>query len=589
MGIKTKNLSIIYVSIILLCSTHGVQAKDSQKEFNVYDCVTQAEFADGKKDDDSKNTLTSGYWKVEVNVYDEAARHCLVAELKKRAGIYSAEESYRKAIDANKAEPGYNLFLGDYFRNYRGPKQPLFDLAKSEYFIACGKLEVSNCRNIDIEDVSIKSRQKKSLSHGLVSLYEKDGFPLNWANDPHKFEMFFHVDVNHMLVTSDSDERDDIREYTSEAMLVESRTDNPHRTLSMQERLDILRDKDVSESLGKLRLRKTYWPVIDFYIKQKSVDDAQIVNFSVRSDVTDLHDFEYARMDMSEQGIKLEKIISTELFGDYSISAVYSKIGRKGLIEGDRYAEESIINTEYSFTGSRFFGRKKLDVELSLVQQDIEQEIEDPQDRSRTISAIKVDYHLDALVRADNESARRKVSVDRRFASRGVTFFGGMVADEEYFGPDKVVNSNYFVGSSWRGMRLFPSMNVFDASIQATMFSSDVQTVELGMDRDNSQLRLGASVIYRSIDEETNPWPPQRKVVGIPFTSLHYVFNLSSDSAKDGRDYYENSGLGMKVVGKAYSRSLRSTVLGSVSLDYKIFPNLDEEKILGGVQIGVGF
>jgi len=34
---------------------------------------------------------------------------------------------------------------------------------------------------------------------------------------------------------------------------------------------------------------------------------------------------------------------------------------------------------------------------------------------------------------------------------------------------------------------------------------------------------------------------------------------------------------------------LRSTVLGSVSLDYKIFPNLDEEKILGGVQIGVGF
>jgi len=109
-------------------------------------------------------------------------------------------------------------------------------------------------------------------------------------------------------------------------------------------------------------------------------------------------------------------------------------------------------------------------------------------------------------------------------------------------------------------MRPVPSLNVFDATLQTTVFSSDVQEKHPGMDRDNAQLRIGATVAYRKIDEETNPWPPKK-----------------------------NRSVGLMVVGKVYSRALRSTILGSVGVDLKEFTQLQTTEVLGSARIGIGF
>jgi len=587
--VESKMFNKVRFFLLLFFCVQHVIAGDNTVNVSVKDCRTQAEFADGKVDEDDKekDIYTVDYW--DAHVSDNSMKACIVAELKKRSGQYDAVRHYKKAIELNEYEPAYHIFLGDYYRNYRGPKQPLFDLSKHEYDRACQKLGLDDCRNGLELTGSGFSWQGAELDRGLIYLYEKDGIPLLNTRDKKWPVLSFSVQADYMNVTSDSDERDDIREFTSEAMLIESRTNNPARNLSLQERMDILRVKEVTESYGRIRVRPYSWSVIDLFYRNKQVKDAQITEFDARNDITQLRELEYNRLAMKEYGFSLEKLTGTEKLGDYSVKALFSKISRRGLIEYLPDAEESVNNFEVTAVGSRFFGRSKLDIEVSYVIQDITQKIASAQKRDRSIAAIRADYHLSSFVKKEKNGQGSTANYNQRFASRGVTLFGGVVTDRERFGPDKVINDNYFVGGSWKGIRPFTSMNVFDVSIQATIFTSDVQEEVPGRDRDNSQSRVGATIVYREIDEETNSWPPERRVLGIPFTSLRYVASVSDDRARKGRDYYENRSFGLKIIGKGYSRPLRATILGSVGIDVKMFTELNTTEVMGSANLGIGF
>ena len=585
MTLRCVQYSLIVASI--LYAAQDSVAENGVMETDARDCRIQAEFADGKADERISKIDTVRYWN--AHTFDDAMSSCIVAELKKRAGQYDAVKFYKEAIEKNSSEPGYNIFLGDYYRNYRGPGQPLFDESRREYEMACQKLGIAKCKNsLDLEEKN-SSWQKAELDRGLVYLYERDGIPLLYTGESKTPLLFLSFQTNYMDVTSDSDERDDVREFTSEAMLIESRMRNPPRTLSLGEQMVVPRTKRVMESLARIRVRHYRWPVIDLFYRSKRIENAQITDYDARSDVANLKDIEYNPLVMGEYGFSLEKLIGTGVLGDYSIKALFSRISRKGLIEDLADAEESIDNFETTIVGSRFFGRRKLDVEISYVYQDITQKIDHSQRRDRLIAAIRIDYHLGAFMKKKKGRQLDAIAYDRRFSSRGVTFFGGMVTDKERWGFDNVINNNYFIGGSWKGMRPAPSMNVFDATLQATVFSSDVQEKNPGMDRDNSQRRVGITITYRKIDEETNPWPPKKEIIGIPFSSLHYIVNLSSDTPLSGRNYYENRSIGLMISGKVYSRALRSTILGTVGVDLKEFTQLQTTEVLGSAKIGIGF
>ena len=587
---ELKKISYISFSVSLLFGFQEVIARAGPSEISVYVCEVQAEAADGKAGDDDSvpNIYNTEYW--EAYVSDRAMQSCIVAELKKRSGQYDAVKFYSDAIEKDKTEPGYNIYFGDYYRNYRGPKQSLFDRARNEYEMACHKLGIQHCRNdIELNGEKFLSDRVSELDRGLVSLYERDGIPLMFSGEAGRPVVFLSAQATYMKVTSDSDERDDIREFTSEAMLIESRTSNPVRSLSRQETLDILRTKEVKEAVGRVRIRPENWPVIDLFYRKKHVENAQITDFDARSDITQLRDLEYNPLLMDEYGLGLEKLMVTETLGDYSFKTLFSRIDRKGLIEHLPNGKESVNNFEANLAGSRFFGRSKFDMEVSYVYQDITQRVDAPQKRDRSIAAVRVDYHLGSFAKRKKNLPTETRAIDRRFASRGVTYFGGAVTDKERFGSEKVLNDNYFIGISWKGVRLLPNMNVFDFAIRSTVFTSEVQQGGMGRGRENSQLRLGAEMIYKKIDEEAGPWPPRRTVLGLPLSFLHYVVSMSSDAAREGPEYYENRSLGLKIAGKGYSRSLHSTIFGSAGIDFKVFTELETTEILGSAKIGIGF
>ncbi len=582
------------MSIILIASflfdMRDLLATSKSSNFGALDCIIQSEFADGKLDSTGLSIYKIEYWDTHANVADRAMQSCIVAELKKHAGQYDAVIFYRYTISQNDTEPAYNIIFGNYYQNYRGPRQPLFDQAINEYESACQKLGTTDCQNVlRKEKKEAFSAQERELDRSLTRLYERDGIPLFLFGIKKRPAILFSTQAVYKNVTSASDENDDIREFTSEAMLVESRTNKPARVISINERMDILRNKEVTESFSRFRARPYQWPVIELFFRYKQVKNAQITDFDVRNDATQLRQLEFNPLTTNEYGLSLEKLISTELLGDFSAKALYSKIYRKGLIEKLPDARENVNNLEVTLVGSRFFARRKIDVEMSYVNHHISQEISSPQKRARSIAAINAEYHLGSSLKSKNKQRNAVANFDHKFSSRGTSFFGGVVTDRERFGPDKVVNENYFVGGSWKGIRPTPRLNVFDIRVQATIFTADVQEENTGSNRYNSQLRIGAIVSYRKIDEETNSWPPKYSTLGIPFSSLQYIASISNDTARSGPNYYENWSLGLKVVGKGHSRFLDATILGALGIDYKRFTKLQTNKAMVIANIGIGF
>src|SRR5205823_5984520 len=103
-------------------------------------------------------------------------------EMMKRVGDFRAEEFYLRAT-RNSSDPAYELFLADYYRNFRGPQRPLFPDAEKHYFAALEKLKLRGKNNPPPWDKETEGR----IERGLVALYQEDGVPfiLNSNTDSH--------------------------------------------------------------------------------------------------------------------------------------------------------------------------------------------------------------------------------------------------------------------------------------------------------------------------------------------------------------------------------------------------------------------
>lgn len=498
---------------------------------------------------------------------------CVTAELMKRVGDYQAEEYYKKAIDANESEPAYELFYADYLRNFRGPQRPLFPEAEEHYYEALRKLgrlkQTKNWQSFDHET-------ERRVERGLITLYQEDGLPfLYWKSNSIDKESFlkrpfmlFSAINKYTNSTTNLDEVDDVRDFTSEALFASSKI-RLNRSLTEDELKEIIRTKEQFETLNRLRFRHEHWPIFDVFYKYREINNAQITNFFEPNKFNDVN--------LNEYGIAIERPFNFSPDFDLFLRGIYKKTDREGIIEFLPDRKEDIDHYEVKAAISRFLGPNKINLEFTYVFQDIDPDINNPPKRDRQIFGTTLTF-LQPLY-------------ELRFETRGLEIFGGLLHDKERYGDVDVKKNDYFMGSSLKGFKLIEKLNTFDITIQPTVFTSEV-----GDDKsqDNFQYRTNVTLLYRILDEEKIPGIP-KKVMGIHPAFLHLVIPFRHDIAIDGPKDFENFKVGIELNTKSFIKTSQETkVLGttfwaSLKYDYQRFYRLDKDLNLYSFNISIGF
>ena len=487
-----------------------------------------------------------------------AGEYLLIAELMKRLGDLRADEYYRKAIAADDTEPSYELFYADYLRNFRGPGRPLFPDAEKRYLRAQKKL-----RQIDKQRPWHQVTGQR-LERGLVALYQEDGIPIiNLHQEDIARPLLFFSSINRFAqFTGDFDNVDDVRAFTSEALLASSRLT---QSLSDDVLRRIIRVKQQGETLNRFRFRYKAFPVVDVSYKYRKIERGQITNFF------EPNAFNHIRL--NEYSVSIEKPLAVSPYFDLLLRGSYKRAKREGLIEFLPDGTENINEYEGRAALSRFFGPDKSIFETVYVFQDIDQAVSSPIRRSRRIVGAKFTYEL---LRFSLDSTYRK-----RFETRGIHFFAGMLDDRERFGATQLIKNDYFAGSSIRGA------GSYEITVQPTIFTSRVDGV-LNQLR-NSQYRTNFNFLWRIKDEEKEPGLPE-KLRWLNPAFIHLVVPFKHDVAIRGLDKFENYNIGIALNAKFFrAGSQRTTFLMSAGYNFQRYYKLNRNLNLLSFNVSMGF
>ena len=558
----TNKLIVLAVLSLLLAaspSARGQEPADEQENpFAQYDEV-------------SALARARGYRGIKLEIKSALSSHARnaqtylrIAELMKRAGDARAEVYYAKAIEADGAEPAYELFYADDLRNFRGAGRPLFSVAEKHYLRALEKLgRIEKRRAWDKET-------RKRVERGLVALYQEDGMPVVLSRrdggvspEPIVRPLLSIGSSNKLAqLTGDFDNGDDVRAFTSEALLAASRRG---ADLSDGELRGLVRVKNQGETLERLRVRHGAWPAFDFYYKHREVARAQVTNFFEPDKLNNVY--------VDAYGVGVEKSVGVARNLDLFMRGDYVHVRRKGLIEFLPDAHEDVNQLEARAAVSRFFGPDKAIFEAAYVFQDIDQSAPVKVRRGRHIAAATFTYQL---LRFASGAAYRN-----RFSTRGIHLFAGIANDRERFGSVALVKQDYFAGVSLKGL------GAYELTVQPTVFTSKIAGDVNG--RKNSQYRTNLSLLWRIKDEEDEPGLPE-KLRPLTPAFVHLVLPFRHDVAIHGPNKFENYSAGVVIYAKLFTTGARrTTFLTSAGYNFQRFPKLNKNLNLLSCSFSIGF
>src|SRR5690606_19142196 len=136
-----------------------------------------------------------------------AMKACVIARLKARLGQADARKWFKKSIEFDPEEPGYELFMGMYYSMMRGAKTPVIEEAELHLNRALRKLdELEKSGRLKPYHEIVRSFTQKRL----MVLYQQDGqqlLPFKGANPNPKLLQFPQLSVYGEFLAS-SDTRD---------------------------------------------------------------------------------------------------------------------------------------------------------------------------------------------------------------------------------------------------------------------------------------------------------------------------------------------------------------------------------------------
>lgn len=494
---------------------------------------------------------------------------CVLAELLKRVGDSRAEHYYHEAIRETPSEGEYELLLADYLRNFRGAQRPLFSRAERHYFEALRKLN-------ELEEKSPNSNRYQKLyrrvERGLIALYQQDGVPLLnqlvEAEEPGtiaKPEMFFGSVNRAARSIADLERVDDVRSFTSEALFAASRA-RLNRPLSQHELAALIRPKFQGETFNRIRFRPENWPVVDLFFRKRRINDAQVTNFFKPGEFNDFS--------LSDFGVAVEKSFAASHYFDTYLRATYVRSERTGLIEFFPDSVEKINELQINAAASRFVGPDKITFETAYAYQDINPQIANPPSRNRQIIGGTFTYQLFRPI-----PFLAPVYAER-FRLRGLHLYSGAVFDKERFGNVAINKTDFFIGSSLKGL------GRIDLTLQPTLFRARVTGDNT---QSSSQYRTNFNLLYRILDEEREPGIPGKKL-GVHWAFVHLVVPFKHDVALTGLKQFENFNVGVQTYAKFFTAGeSRTTFLTSFRYSYQRFYRLNKNQNLFFFEIGMGF
>ncbi len=352
--------------------------------------------------------------------------------------------------------------------------------------------------------------------------------------------------------TTDFDEVDDIRNFTSEALFSQSLF-RLHRSLSKEELAKIVRVKDEFESFNNFRFRPNFSWAIDISYKYKKINNAQITNFFEPNRFNDVK--------VKEIGISLQNRTKIKQYG-VLLRGTYNRVHRKGIIEFLPTSDEIIDQYEINTLITKKIKQRFLSFYVTYVLQNIRLDILNPYKRDRDILAFLLTYgkQQDISIGLEGE-ARYTFAIEnifsRRFDMRGMKFFAGYVSDIETYDNIDVKKNDYFFGASlcaWIGDKncLY---NPLDISFEIDIFTSKV---EKDSSQDNAQCRANITSYYQI---------NQYLTLLIPF---------KYDLAIEGPKYFENWKVGFELrYLSSYKKAFILKSYISLRYDHQNFFNVD--------------
>jgi hypothetical protein len=496
-----------------------------------------------------------------------------VAEMMKRLGDYGAPEFYDKAIAADSTEPCYEVFYGDYERNFRGAAGPQFPAAERHYAEGRRKLQARRKPQAQPQGLTTPRQgpdydTEKFLDRGTSALYEQDGVTLFSRSLDDKAQnikvpsVFLGSINRYAQATSDLDADSDIRDYTSGMLFAQSV--RLHSPLTAQQLQSMLRTEKAAETFDRLRFRYKAMPAIDFYYTHRQTSDAQITTLFLPGNFNDFR--------LNAYGVAAQKPFVIAQQFDASILAKFEVDQRWGLIEFVPGAKERIANYQLQAAISRFLGPDKATLQFVAARQHIHPEIEPIQpNRYRRFVGGNATYSIFRRV------PFLQPAYDKRYETRGWDVFAGVLADNESFPPAIVKRRDYFLGTALKGV------GRFDFTVQPTWFTS---RVDGDRSQRNAQYRTNFITLFRILDEEKRIPEPDTSFY---LAFLHLVIPFRHDTAYIGPTAFENFKAGIEVDSKWITYSRWTTSLVSIRFDRQKFTQLDKSKNSFTAQVSLGF
>jgi len=573
----------LLVASLIVCAYGAVHA---QGRDNPYPCERFAQ-------DDSQNA-SPGEVRAKAKEYatsTTAVGLCTAAELYKRVGDARARAYYENAIGADKPEPAYELFYGDYLRLYRGAGQrPLFPESEQHLLRARAKLAKLHpdltqwppCDPNNSKDWDPCTNER--IQRSLTALYERDGIHLASRNTAspesvvsHPW-LFFSPGVRAARATDDFDQTSDIRDLTAAALFSQNCLPPPLRRncglLTQNQLAGMARVETPMEVDGTLRVRYDSAPVLDVYGTARRTEDGTINSIGgyFTPDV-------FSNLKLLDFGIRLEKPFSLGGNTDADLAFSYDHVNRQGLIEFSPNATERI--NQYTAYGSisKYLGPDRLNLSYTYVRQNI-----NPTpyltNRDRELMGGTIDYQIFRRLfdRSLNEG------LGRYFETRGIDLIAGFLDDHDHYtGPnaDVITRRDYFVGVAAKGFKRV------DVTMQPTWYSSRVSNDPT---QNNAQFRLAGNVLYRIIDEERTPGIPSQRFLGMPVAFIQVVVPFHYDVPHADFKAFESRSVGGELWAKFFTdQKIGVTVLGVVGYSRDWFPLLNKNFNLGRVGLSIGF
>jgi hypothetical protein len=570
-------LAACFVGLILLAPGVAYASGRNQNPFGAQDAAIK--FSKGKSSSELHQEIER-----QISGASTADQFCYLAELMKRNGDYRASQYYEKAIRAEPDEPAYELFYGEYLRNFRGPLRPLFPGAEKHLLQAKAKLQ--RLKNGPSEEKRLWDAEVENrLTRALVALYERDGIPVptfgsDRVDNSQKVSpplLFFSSGVRAAQSDADLDRTSDVRDYTAAAAF--SQSSNRLRVPLAHDQLrGLVRLETPLENVNRLRFRYKEAPSIDVFFNDRHTGNAAITNYYQPDG--------FNRLELTEYGIAAEKPFTIDNQVDCYIGGSFRRTKRTGLIEFLPDAHEDIYQTVVEGAISRFIGPDKVNADFVYVHQGISPRATGYTVRDRDLYGGTFSYQVYRPIPTLGRDANS--SYAKRFETRGIDMFFGVLHDLENFngteGNVPIQRRDYFVGISAKGIG--PSGR-FDATIQPTWFNSNVLTDATQF---NSQYRTAANLLYRIVDEERTPGVPGGKWLGTHLAFLNLVIPFKHDIATNGLDAFENYRIGVSLTAKWFSTGLHGvSFLGSIGWDFQRFYRLDKNQNLWNAQLSIGF